>query len=598
VRLTLRALTGLLALAMQLQSPVSAGAWGGMPAAWNTVVDSPGSPLFYQAGGIAVGGSGNIFIADEGDHRVLKLAPSGSRLATWGTDRPGPLRFDGPRSIAVDSAGNIYLADNGVVKLRSDGRFLSRWTGGVLSYPRGLAVDASRNVYVLSLHPVPYGPLFDRITITKLAPSGQKLVSWVYSYPQPAGDAALGAAIATTSQGNLLLSIAAQRFCHSCDGTYHLLRTVSPSGKTLSEVNEDVGGQSVAVDRAGDVYLAAPGKVEKLSPTGSLLATLGVPGCGPGQLGPDLYLAVSPGGVVTIADSQVVAVRPDGIPAPFRNGVVHTFAADGTAQSLLGTCPSPGARTTFGQINALAMAPGGNMYVADGILSKIVRVGPQGTVLGGFSADHPSTVATDTSGNVYVPAPAQAALDKLAPDGRLLARTSGVGLDAVAIARSGQVYGLSSGQVLVLPPVGHGSRPIRSWWLNGYGPGTGGLNPEGMAFDGRGNLWVADIRHNNIQEYSAAGKLLLIFGRGGSAPGRFHTPGALTLDGRGHLWVADSGNNRVQELDLRGRFIAAYGREGQAPGQFQQPEGIGADARGNIYVGDRGNDRIQELVLR
>jgi tripartite motif-containing protein 71 len=585
-------------LAAFLPSPVGAEvARGGPGYTWRLFVNSHAAPLFYQATGIAVGSSGNLFIADSGNHRIEKFSPSGSLLASWGADRPGPYQFDGPRAVAVDADGNIYLADNGVIKLSFTGQVLSRRTGGVLSYPRGLAVDRSRNLYVLSLHPVPFSPLFDRITITKLARNGKVLGSFVYAYPQPVGDAALGAAIATTPNGNLLLSIMAQRHCHACDGTYYLLRTISPSGRTLAEVSETAGGGSMAVDGTGAVYLTESNAIEKLSPTGALITTFGGVGCGLGKLGADLRVASSPLGSLYVADSQLAAIRPDTIPAPFRDGVLHQFGFDGTPMALLGMCPSPGARTLFGQINDLAVTPGRLAYVADDITGRIDRIAPSGAMAGGFDATHPSTVTTDRQGNIYVPDLERDVLEQHAPDGRLLASTAGLAIEASAVARNGAVYALTVfGEVLVLPPVGHGARPLRRWWLNGYARGTSGLDPQGICLDGQGNVWVADIRHNNIQKYSPSGRLLLIWGRDGTGPSRFHNPNGLTVDGRGDLFVLDGGNDRVQEFDLRGRFLAMFGREGQAPGQFLSPWGIGADANGNIYVGDRGNDRIQELV--
>jgi sugar lactone lactonase YvrE len=585
-------------LAQAVPSPASARvAGGGAGYTWRFFVDTHPAPLFYQASGIAVGSSGNVFVADIGNHGVEKFSPSGLLLANWGTDLPGLLRFEGPRAVAVDADGNVYLADNGVVKLSFRGRFLARWTGDTLSYPRGLAVDRQRNVYVLALHPVRYAPTFDRITITRLAPTGKVLGRFVYSYPQPAGDAALDAAISTTPEGNLLLSIEGQRFCHSCNGTYYLLRTISPAGRTLAEVKENAGGESMAVDSAGNIYLTAPNAIAKLAPSGAPLATFGTKGCGVGQLGPDLRVAASPLGSLYVADSQIAAVRPDNIAAPFRDGVLHRFALDGTPQSLVGTCPAPEARTFFGQLNDLAVTSDGTVQVADGIESKVFRIAPSGTITGAFNAVHPSTVSTDSQGNIYVPNFQIDALEKHAPGGKLLARTQGFAIEASAVARNGNVFALTVfGEVLALPPVGRGNKPIRRWWLQGYRRGSGGLDPQGITLDGRGNVWVADIRHNNIQKYSPSGRLLLIWGRGGTGPNRFHNPTGLTVDGRGHLFVLDSGNDRVQEFDLAGRFLATFGREGQALGQFLGAFGIGADASGNIFVGDRGNDRIQELV--
>jgi sugar lactone lactonase YvrE len=565
---------------------------------WRTYFTTHSTPLFYQGAGVAAGSTAGLFIADAGDHRIKKFSSAGRLLSSWGTDTPGGLFLSGPRAIAVDGQGNVYVADNGLLKLSPAGKLQARWTGGALTYPRGLAADRNGNIYVLSLHPAPSTSLFDRVTITRLSPSGRVLGSFVYTYSDPIMDAVAAVAIATTPGGNLLMSIRGQHGCpHSCDGTYYLLRAVSPAGKTLWEVPEDAGGQSITTDASGNMYIAAGASIEKLSPTGTKLRTFGAAGCAVGAFGTDLQVAASRSGQLFVADTQGAAIRPDNIPAALTHGVVHVLGLDGSPVALYGSCPAPGAGTAFGQINDVAVSRKATISVADGILSKVFQLSG-GRITGEFDAVHPSTVSVDVPGNVYVPNLQQTALEKHAPSGGLLARTTGWPIEASAVASSGIVYALYVfGEVLVFPPVGHGNKPIRRWTLNGYTHDEGGLVPQGICLDGQGNVWVADTRHNNIQKYSPSGRLLLIFGRQGSGPRRFRNPTALTVDGRGHLWVADSNNNRVQEFDLSGRYIASYGREGQGLGQFLQLEGVGADARGNVYVGDRGNDRIQELVM-
>jgi sugar lactone lactonase YvrE len=555
-------------------------------------------PLFYQAAGIAAGTGGELWVADSGNHRVEEFSPTGTLAASWGTDNPGPLQFAGPRAIAVDQQGTVYVADNGVMKLSSSGKLLARWSGGVVSYPRGLAVDGAGDVYVLSMHPASGASGFDRITITRLSSSGKRLATYVYNYQTP-GDSAQAAAIATTPEGNLVLSIHGLRFCHSCDGTYYLLWTISPAGKTISTLSESAGGQSVAVDGSGDIYVAAPNAVLKLSAAGALLSTFGTAGCDVGQLGAELQLAVTSQDTLLVADSRNAAVRSDNIPAPISASVVHVFGLDGTPEALLGTCPTAGAHTLFGQINGLAPAPAGTVYVADELSGTVDRVGAGGRMVASFGASHPPSVGSDGAGNVYVPNIPKGTLEKRSPTGKLLGSSTAVFIESAAVAPNGQIYALGLiGHVLVLPPIGHGNKPLRQWLMNGYTASSSGLDPVGICLDGQGYVWVADIQHNNLQEFSPKGRLLRIFGHLGSKPGLFHNPGACTVDGRGHLFVDDIMNNRVQEFDLRGHFLASFGRQGQATGQFQQPEGIAADAHGNIYIGDRGNDRIQELVAR
>jgi DNA-binding beta-propeller fold protein YncE len=347
------------------------------------------------------------------------------------------------------------------------------------------------------------------------------------------------------------------------------------------------------------VYLTVPNAIERLTSAGVHISTFGLAGCSAADMGMNLRVAVSPLGPVYVADSQIAALRTDNYPSPVRDGVLHQFAPDGSNPAVYGTCPAPGTRTLFGQINDLAVGTGGRLYVADGITSSIDRIGPTGSITGVFAAIHPSSVATDRQGNYYVPDLQDGTIEQHGPNGQLLAKSTVSPVEATAIAPSGRVYALTAfGDVLVLPPIGQGNVPLRRWRMVGYAGDSGGLSPSGICLDGAGNIWVTDTRHSNIQKYSSSGRLLLMWGRGGSGLKRFQNPSGLAVDGRGHLFVLDTGNNRVQEYDLQGHFMATFGREGQAPGQLHAPFGIAADSSGAIDVGDRGNDRIQQLILR
>jgi sugar lactone lactonase YvrE len=98
--------------------------------------------------GVAVDGNGDVYIADSGDSLVLKETPSGGSYAqtTVGT---GLLSADG---VAVDGRGNIYIADSGnnrvLLETLSAGTYTQTPIGSGFSNPESVAVDGSGNVYV------------------------------------------------------------------------------------------------------------------------------------------------------------------------------------------------------------------------------------------------------------------------------------------------------------------------------------------------------------------------------------------------------------------------------------------------------------------
>jgi trimeric autotransporter adhesin len=130
--------------------------------------------------GVAVDGSGNIYIADTGNQRIRKVTVStGIITAVAGTGAYG-YNGDGiaatsadlqlPMGVAVDGSGNIYIADTGNQRIRkvtvSTGIITTIAGTGVFGYngdgiaatsadlqlPIGVAVDRSGNIYIADVN--------------------------------------------------------------------------------------------------------------------------------------------------------------------------------------------------------------------------------------------------------------------------------------------------------------------------------------------------------------------------------------------------------------------------------------------------------------
>ena len=130
---------------------------------------------FSSPMGIVVDGSGNIFIADRGNARIRKIDGSGVITTIAGTGVPGSGGDNGPATsaqlnipsgLALDGSGNLYIADQLNHKIRKmalsggnlstiagngTGGFLGDGTAATsaeLSNPQGVSVDSSGNVYI------------------------------------------------------------------------------------------------------------------------------------------------------------------------------------------------------------------------------------------------------------------------------------------------------------------------------------------------------------------------------------------------------------------------------------------------------------------
>jgi NHL repeat len=110
---------------------------------------------FWQPNDVLVAPNGDIFVAEghssaaTANARILRFAPDGRLLASWGTRGSGPGEFDQPHALAMDSRGRLFVGDrsnNRIQIFTLDGTLLDTWYQ--FSRPSGLWIDANDNLYV------------------------------------------------------------------------------------------------------------------------------------------------------------------------------------------------------------------------------------------------------------------------------------------------------------------------------------------------------------------------------------------------------------------------------------------------------------------
>lgn len=138
-------------------------------------------------------------------------------------------------------------------------------------------------------------------------------------------------------------------------------------------------------------------------------------------------------------------------------------------------------------------------------------------------------------------------------------------------------------------------------------------NPQGLAVDGRDNLYIADTYNQRVRKIDSAGTITTIAGNGtagfsgdgGQAvDAQLNDPVSLALDPAGNVYIADNLNHRVRKVTPDGKIttIAGIGRgfyfgdNGPATkDDMRYPRGLVIGGDGSLYIAEGGGDRIRRV---
>lgn len=262
----------------------------------------------------------------------------------------------------------------------------------------------------------------------------------------------------------------------------------------------------------------------------------------------------------------------------------------------------PALKATFSSPTQVAADRRGNLYIADYANNRIRKMDRHGVITAfagtgeaGFAGDggpalqakinFPHAITVTDNGTVYFTDTKNHRVRKITPDGII-----------TTVAGNGQA-GFSGDGGLAL---------------------NASLNqPEGIAVDARGNLFIAEFNNHIIRKVTPAGIITTVAGNGTAGFSRdgglaskasLNITPAVAVDAAGNLYLCDRENHRVRKVDRRGILTTVAGNGMEATTEnigdggaataasLNRPVGLALDRAGNLYIAERNGHRVRKVT--
>lgn len=285
------------------------------------------------------------------------------------------------------------------------------------------------------------------------------------------------------------------------------------------------------------------------------------------QLEQPLALALGPGGTLYIADYAANRVR-----AVTRDGVIHTIAGTGKKFNVQDWQDGVPAVTADLELpSAVAADRAGNIYVSEG--SRVARITPAG-IITTLTKRHGSGLAVDATGDVYLAETQTSVVSEIRPDG-----------STIVIAGTGHQGFTGDGGPATLANLTY---------------------PVAVAIDSAGNIFIGDS--TRIRKVGVDHRMSTIAGTGEAGfsgdgfpalVAKISNTDSLAVDGGGVVYFADSSNGRIRRITGDGIIRTLPGINGDggpaATATLAGPTGLAFGQDGSLYVAEQDGERVRRI---
>ena len=569
---------------------------------------------------LAFDSTGDLYIVDSGNNVVRKVNATTRIITTvagngsYGFTGDGGLAvnasFANPAGIALDHSGNLYIADEsncairkvtastGVVTLIS-GALPNSTSGGatcgfhgdggpassaLLNYPRALTFDTAGNLYIAD---------GNNLVVRVIAAANSYIYTVAGSY-------------ITDGTGASALSF----------GYYGYTGNGGPA--TLAEMTYP---NSVAVDAAGNLYIADTENFAIRKVTSGPVATTATPIIAPGSktiTAPTTVTITSPvagAAIYYTVNGTMPTTSSTKYSAPFTvsgSDVVTAFAvssgqASDAAVAYYFDAPTPviaPATEIITKSTPIAITDtnaSAHIYYTTDNSDPTVSGNPAATLYAG-----PITVSASTTIR------AAALTGVTLPGGTVYSAWSAIASAVYTLEATPQTA--PNGVIATVAGTGY----------NGYS-GDGGLAlkadlayPPAVAVDAAGNLYIADYASSVVRKVTASTGIISVYAgtgvagysgnNGAATSAQLNFPYGLALDSAGDLYIADSNNSVIREVNAKTGIITTVAGTGKCGNEVDEvaatsaplcnPQGVAVDTAGNIYIADTSNSAIGKVAAK